>query len=244
MPKDRNKVDKNYPVSYNIHYPACIKQAILVLKETMKRLSVKKILLVLVLFFVLALAAKPLLAAVRCEIYYEGEVCVRTGELQIDKEVWDVEDGLFVDNMGLTDYKFAPGEEITFKLKIKNVGDETFAKVYVQDTLPDYLELVSGDLSFEIDDLVVGETEEREFKARVVSADRFPYDKTVICVVNTAEARADDEGDKDTAQVCLEKKVLGLVVLPPTGPEDWLVVLLSSGLIGILGVYLLKFRVN
>jgi len=190
--------------------------------------------------FLLTSVVKPIWAAVRCETYYEGEICVRTGELQIDKEVWDVEDGLWVDNMGITDYKYAPGEQFTFKLKIKNVGDETFDKVYVKDTLPDYLELVSGDLSFEISDLAVGETEEREFKVRVVSTDKFPSDKTTLCVVNTGETWSGDEKDKDTAQVCLARKVLG--ALPPTGPENSLIILFSSILLGVAGIYLLRFR--
>lgn len=206
------------------------------MKKALKTLPI--LISVLALLFV----ARPALAAIRCETYYEGEVCVRTGELQIDKEVWDIEDGLFVDNMGLTDYKFAPGEEITFKLKIKNVGDETFNKVYVKDTLPDYLKLISGDLEFEIDDLSPGETEEREFKARVVSADKFPNDKTIICVVNTAETWSGDESDKDTAQVCLEKKVLGVEILPPTGPENWLIFLSFIILSGLFGIYLIRFK--
>jgi len=203
----------------------------------------KKILKTLpILVFILALffVAKPLLAAIRCETNYYGEVCVRTGELQIDKEVWDVEDGLFVDNMGLGDYRFAPGEEITFKLKIKNVGDETFSKVYVKDTLPDYLELISGDLEFEISDLSVDETEERQFKVKVVSAGKFP-NKSTICVVNTGEVWSGDEKDRDTAQVCLEEKVLGVAVLPPTGPKYWLLILPFSLLAGLIGLYLRKF---
>ena len=204
--------------------------------------SVKKIFLASTILLILPFIAIPVLAAVRCETQYGGgEVCVRTGELQLDKEVWDVEDGLYVDNMGLADYKFSPGEEITFKLKIKNVGDETFDKVYVKDTLPDYLELISGDLSFEISDLTVGETEEREFKVRVVSADKFPSGKSLICVVNSGEAWSGDERDKDTAQVCLEKKVLGVKEFPPTGPKEWFAILLFSIAAGAIGISLIKF---
>lgn len=205
----------------------------------------KKILKTLpILAFILALffIAKPLWAAVRCETNYYGEVCIYTGELQIDKEVWDVEDELWVDNMGINDYKFAPSEEITFKLKIKNVGDKTFDKVYVKDTLPDYLELISGDLEFEIDDLDPDETVEREIRVRVVSADQFP-DGATICVVNTGETWSNDESDKDTAQVCLEEKVLGVTVLPPTGPGGWLLILPFSLLAGLIGVYLRKFSI-
>ena len=188
------------------------------------------------------LLAKPVLAAVRCETQYGGgEVCVRTGELQIDKEVWDPEDEKWLDNLGLGDYKFAPGESIKFKLKIKNVGDKTFSEVDVRDYLPDLVEHVSGDLEFEIKDLSPDETETRELEVKVVSADRFPNDKSIICEVNTAETWADDKKDKDTAQVCFEKKVLGVSELPPTGPENWLIIIPFSLLAGLVGFYLKKF---
>ena len=59
-------------------------------------------------------------AAVRCESQYGGgEVCTRTGELQVDKKVWNVNSNSFVDNMGLSDHVFVAGEEVTFKLKVK-----------------------------------------------------------------------------------------------------------------------------
>jgi uncharacterized repeat protein (TIGR01451 family) len=192
------------------------------------------------IFFLLA--NKISLAAVRCETQYGGgETCVRTGELQIDKEVWDPDGSQFVDNLSLSSHKFAPGDEVIFHLKIKNVGDATFDTVHVIDTLPSHLELSSGSLDFDINDLSAGETEEREIKVRVVPADRFPNDKTVICVVNTAESWSGDEKDKDTAQVCLERKVLGLKVLPPTGPEEWLGLLLFSTAAGAVGIYFVKF---
>ena len=194
------------------------------------------------IFFLLA--NKISLAAVRCETQYGGgETCVRTGELQIDKEVWDPEDGKFVDNLWIaSDYKFAPGEEITFRLKIKNVGDATFDTVHVVDTLPSHLELTSGDLDFYINNLDPGETEEREIRAKVVPADQFPSNQSLICEVNTAEVWSDDEKDKDTSQVCMEEKVLGVKVLPPTGPKNWPTALFALLLFGVTGVYWLKFK--
>lgn len=187
----------------------------------------------------LFLLAKETFAAVRCETQYGGgEVCVKTGELQIDKEVWDSQNSKFVDNLGLTSYRFSAGEEITFKLRIKNIGDENFSKVEVKDTLPDFLYLTSGDLDFEINDLAPGETEEREIKAKVVNADKLPSDKSTVCVVNTAETWSDDEHDKDTSQICLEKKVLG--VTPVTGPESGLLILSFSLFAAITGFSFLK----
>lgn len=180
-------------------------------------------------------------AAVRCETQYGGgEVCVRTGELQINKRVWNPQTKEFVDNLGLSGYRFAPGEEIIFELEIRNVGDDTFSEVQVTDTLPSHVELSSGNLSFKINDLIAGETEKREIKVKVVSSDKFPSDKTLICEVNTAEVKSGSEQDKDTAQVCLERKVMGITTIPVTGPENWLLVFSLAGLTSVAGLVFIK----
>ena len=192
-----------------------------------------------------AAAVSPVSAAVRCETQYGGgQVCVTTGNLQINKEVFDPKENKFVDNLGINDRRFAPGEEVTFRLKIKNVGDATFSKVNVSDSLPSMLELTSGSLNFDLDNLTVGKTEEREFKARVVSSDKFPNDKNLVCVVNSAEAKSGDQSDRDTAQLCLEKKVAAPApkALPPTGPEGAIIALITSVIAAGSGLYLLKFR--
>ncbi|MAG59839.1 hypothetical protein CMO96_03575 [Candidatus Woesebacteria bacterium] len=192
------------------------------------------------------LLPKTTQAAVRCEAQYGGgEVCVKTGELQIDKEVWDSQGRKFVDNLGITSHKFAPGDEITFRLKIKNVGDDNLDKVDVTDSLPSQLTLVSGSTSFEIKDLGVGKSEEREIKVKV-SQDALPSDKSLICIVNTAEVRSGDNHDRDTSQVCLEKKVGKKVepkALPEAGAENWLIAFGSLFVLAI-GMYLVRFRIR
>lgn len=196
----------------------------------------------------LSLSLTPSYSAVRCETQYGGrEVCVRTGQLQIDKEVFNPQESKFVDNLGINNHKFTPGEEITFKLKVKNVGDATFDKVSVTDTLPSLLELTSGSTSFEISDLTPGETEEREIKTKVAASGNFPGDKTIVCVINTAEVISGSEKDRDTTQVCLERKVVGPApgappVIPPTGPEDWLPLFVLSLLTSATGLYLIKLN--
>lgn len=207
-----------------------------------------KILGVVLFSAVLSLSLSTVYAAVRCETQYGGrEVCVRTGQLQIDKEVFNPQENKFMDNLGINDQKFAPGEEITFRLKIKNVGDDTFDKVSVTDSLPALLALTSGSLSFELSGLTPGKTEEREIKTKVTASGNFPGDKTLICVVNTAETSSGNEKDRDTAQVCLERKAVGPAPaagpekLPPTGPKDWLPLLVLGTLTGISGLYLTKF---
>ncbi len=192
----------------------------------------------------LAFAATPAFAAVRCETQYGGgQICVTTGDLQINKEVFDPKNSKFVDNLGINDHRFAPGDEVTFKLRIKNVGDATFGKVNIADTLPSMLEVTSGSLNFDLDNLTPGKTEEREFKARVVALDKFPSDKNLVCVVNSAEAKSGDQSDRDTAQLCLEKKVSGAPkTLPSTGPEGAVIALITSVIAAGSGLYLLKFR--
>lgn len=212
------------------------------------KVLVKIIISALALPLSLSLSFSRADAAVRCETQYGGrEVCVRTGQLQIDKEIFNPQDKKFVDNLGINDHKFAPGDQITFKLKIKNVGDATFDKVSVTDSLPSLLELASGSLSFELSNLTPGKTEEREIKAKVTASGNFPADKAIVCVVNTAEISSGNEKDRDTTQVCLERKVVGPAPiagpekLPPTGPEDWLPLLVLGTLTGISGLYLIKF---
>ncbi len=178
----------------------------------------KKIINITIIIF-LALASlafnKQTQAEVYCDDQYGGNC--REIELQIDKLIYDPESNNFVDNLGINDYKFGNGEQITFKLKIKNNGEETFKHIDVRDYLPDYVQHLNGDLSFEITDLVVNETEEREITVKVVNADKMPEGKSIICVVNKAEAWNGSDSDSDTAQFCIEEKVLGMTTIPKTG---------------------------
>lgn len=174
---------------------------------------------------------KETFAAVRCETQYGGrEVCVTTGQLQIDKEIFDPINNKFVDNLGINDHRFVPGELVVFKIKVKNVGDAKIDKVQVSD-IPqaNFFELATGSLNFDLTDLKVGETQEGEIKLRVVAQDKLP--PNIICVINGAEAVSGNERDKDTTQLCLEIKVLGVEKgappqeMPETGAETWLIFL-------------------
>jgi len=215
---------------------------------------VKKILTLAVLTTVLAgavlLSSKPALSAIRCETQYGGEeVCVKIGELYINKEVKNPDTGLFVDNLFLSDPdpKFTPGQEVTFRLTIKNTGHEKFDKVYVKDVLPEFVEFVSGpgsynsasrEITFDIENLEPDQTEEKEIVAKVVTADKLPANK--YCVVNYAEVKNDQESDKDTAQICIEKEVLGVTTIPVTGPDNLLLFSFLSLIPALSGLFLVR----
>lgn len=192
-------------------------------------------------------------AAVRCEIQYGGrEVCVRTGQLQINKKVCDPKSGVcdisktaqgtFVDNIPSTRHIFAPGAEVLFKFELKNVGDANFSRVTVTDTLPAHLRIIDG-LTWEITDLAPGETEERFFRARIASEAEFGT-VNAICELNQVEGKADNgETDRDMAQVCMG---VGkeLKVLPKAGAGNTIFTLVSSLLAGSLGFFLVKKSKN
>lgn len=155
----------------------------------------------------------------------------------IDKKIKNPAIGEFVDNLGVNDYRFSPGEEVRFKVRVKNSGEKTFGKVKVKDYLPGYVELVSGPTEVEYKDLKVNESKEFEILVKVVSAEKLPADKGIFCVINKAEVKANDESDEDTAQLCIEKKVLGAAIQPEAGVN---LLLLGSSLLGIstLGFFL------
>lgn len=204
----------------------------------------KKILsLGILLFFFLVLFGNKSYASVRCETQYGGgQVCVAISQLSVNKNIFDPVNKQFVDNLGLTSHRFISGEELIFNLTVKNVGDSTINNISVTDTLPDFLTLTSGSLTYTIDHLEAGSQDQRQIKAKVVAVKQLPIDKTVICLVNTVQAVAGDQSDKDSSQFCLQKP--GIVVTPSTGPKDWQYVLLGSLLTGMVGLYLVKISFN
>jgi len=198
---------------------------------------------------------KPVFAAVRCETQYGGnQVCVTTGQLQINKQICvtdkdengrykkcDVNNNSFADNLFM-DHAFMTSDFVTFKLTIKNVGDDTLHNVNVTDTLPDFLFFTGTTPStFHFDTFNPGVTEVKYVEARVVS--KSDLEKTSDCDVNTAEVNSDEgEHDKDTAKLCVTKQVLGVTTLPKTGPTNTLLILSLSLFAGVSGLYLILLR--
>jgi len=180
-----------------------------------------------------------------CEpIYGGGERCFGTGDILIDKTVKNPSSNLFVDNLGVNDPKFSPGELVLYRLEVKNTGSSEFGKVTVKDVFPSYLDFVWGPagwnsdsrtLQFDVYNLKSGESRQYEVMTRVFGQENLPADRSLICVVNTASAEADGKSDSDQAQICFEKKVLGIKVLPPTGTSfGWIITLglMATSLVG------------
>ena len=180
----------------------------------------------------------PVFADVTCTTQYGGgQTCVRTGQLLVDKKVWD--GSAYVDNLFATSSKFQNGDEVTFQINIKNVGDTTLSNVTYTDTLPAYYSWSEGDgLTGTIGTLEVGQTVTKTIKAKITGAPAG-----VVCNVNTAAARASDGSfDQDTAQVCAGQPVLGVTTIPQTGPETGILMLLPA--VGTFGYFLRKVKAS
>ncbi len=179
-----------------------------------------------------------------CGGYFYGGPCVEK-EILVDKLVKDPASGNFVDNLGPSDSKLNPEEEITFKIVVKNTGNTDLEDVKIKDVLPNYLDFVSGPegtnwnsdertFEFVIDGLKAGETKEFKVKAKVVSKESLPEDKSLVCVTNWVEAKAEGMVDSDTSGVCIQN----VEQLPATGADP--VAIASIFALGVTGLVLVK----
>lgn len=198
---------------------------------------------------------KSVSAAVRCETQYGGnQICVTTGQLQVNKTVYNPIKKEYVDNVfppcnesddkngcdATYGYRFQTNEAVTFKIVVKNVGDNTLHNVKVTDTLPQYLFLTGETPSeFKYANLNPGESQEMTVRARVVAESQLP---TRSCDFNVVDANSDEnEHDKDTAKVCVGKGVLGITTLPKAGPEASIIIFGASAAFAFAGIALVKF---
>ena len=161
-------------------------------------------------------------------------------------------DADYVDNLSPSDPRFAPGQKVFFKIKVKNTSDEKLKDVTVRDFLPDFVELVEAPGEFNSDersitisagDLEVDEEKVYFLTMRVLPQEQLPEDSGLFCPVNTVETFNGGVSDEDTAQFCVEKEVLGVSEVPSAGPE--LGVILLSGQLTALGLgFLLKRKAS
>ncbi len=152
----------------------------------------------------------------------------------------------YVDNLSASDPRFAPGQEVLFKVKVKNTSERDITNVVVKDTVPSYLEPVEGPgtwdsstrvITWNAGDFKVDEEKTYYIKMKVVNQDNLPSDQGLFCVTNKVVVTSSGPSDDDYSQLCIEKQVLGVVKVPAAGPE--LGAILLSGQILALGAGLI-----
>lgn len=158
----------------------------------------------------------------------------------------------YVDNLSPSDPRFAPGQDVWFKIKVKNTSDDALTAVEVKDYVPLYLLPIEGPgkwdetnrtITWNAGDFAVDEEKIYYIKMRVYDQSLLPADKGLFCVINKVSAKKDDIAyDEDTAQLCLEKQVQEVEKVPSAGPEMG-ALLLTLNLFG-LGVGIKLSRKN
>ena len=187
-------------------------------KHSKKKFNLKKaISLLMIISGLVLLLTKPASARECHTVYGGGEVC-ESGELSIDKKVYNPEEGEYWDNIDSEDYTFAPDEEVKFSLKVKNISDVRVDNVRINDDfdrLDDYMIYVSsdkGDYRAEVTDYKVkfafgGLNPDEEvtvyFISKVKAADLIPVGTT--CLTNAAHAYSHEDSisDSDYASFCI-----------------------------------------
>jgi uncharacterized repeat protein (TIGR01451 family) len=154
----------------------------------------------------------------------------------------------YVDNLGVSDARFKPGQVVFFKIKVKNTSTTKLVGMEVRDTVPSYLEPLDGPGSFNsttreivwnAGDFDVDQEKTYFLKMRVYSQANIPSDKGLFCVTNFVKANSANAYDDDTAQLCIEKQVTAKVV-PQAGPEYGLILLGGQLALFGTGLYLKK----
>lgn len=179
-------------------------------------------------------------------VYGGGVQCPKVGQVLINKFVRNPATGVFVDNLGLTDPKYKPASFVTFRLEVKNSGDQTLSKVTVTDKIPQFVDFMTGPgtfdaknktLTFTVDNLGGGSSQVFEITGRVVHQAALPEAKNVVCTTNVVDAKTDSQTDHDEAQFCIEKK-MEVPTVPQAGPEHWILSLVGLGTVLTSGLYL------
>lgn len=181
-------------------------------------------------------------------VYGGGVQCPRVGQVLIDKTVRNPSTGIFVDNLGPSDPKYRPNWLVTFRLIIKNTGNQTLDKVTVTDKLPNFVDFTSGPgnydansrtLTFDVLNLTGGSTQTYNIVVRVVHAAVLPANKSIICEVNAVNAVTSSQKDSDSSQFCIEKEMV-VPSVPTAGPEHWILSIVGLTTTLTIGLYLRK----
>ncbi len=220
-------------------------------------INMQKILSYLLIVLGFALFFSNVANAKECHtVYGGGEVC-ETGDLSLDKKVYNPEANEYWDNIDSKDFVFAPGQEVQFSLRVKNISKITVDSAKINDDfdrLDDYMVFVSserGDYRAEVTDHKVkfdlgGLKPDEEvtvyFVARFKKAEELPAGTT--CLTNAAHVYSHQDGvsDSDFASFCVNNETDKIVTAktPDTGFD--LQSILTMQAIGFAGLSLLALR--
>lgn len=134
--------------------------------------------------------------------------------LSIDKKVKNPSSGVYVDQLGVNAPHFAPDQEISFQVTVKNTGNVALSTVTIKDIVPQYLTLTDANLTYDANtktysytmpNLNPGESRVLTMNGKIANASQLPVDNGTFCLVNQAQAISGDQSAQDNAQFCIER---------------------------------------
>lgn len=132
----------------------------------------------------------------------------------------------FVDNLADTEVRYAPGDVVTFTIRVRNATERAFGTVVIRDFMPEFIEPTKHEfnkgtrvVTIAAGSLQKGEEKTFTVPTRVVKNEQLPQDKTIICIVNKAQGDTAGASDQDTSQFCIERQVQGAKTVPAAGAE-------------------------
>lgn len=155
----------------------------------------------------------------------------------------------YVDNLTPSDPRFSPGQEVMFKLRVKNTSNVTLNNVTVKDYVPAYMEPVEGPGTYDSTSRIImfdagsfAPNEEKTYyvKMQLYSQDKMPANKGLFCLTNKGQVYNGYASDDDSAQFCVEKTVVGVTTAPKAGPEAGILLLGAQGILMGVGYSLKK----
>lgn len=214
----------------------------------------KKIISYLLIVTGLFLLAVNIVNAKECHsIYGGGEVC-ETGDISLDKKVFNPKANEYWDNIAASSYTFSPEQEVKFSLRIKNISDirvdgvrldDDFARlidymVYVSSDQGDYeVEVKDNVIKFKFGDLVADEVVTVYFTARFKVEGELPVGTT--CITNFAKvySNEDETSDSDYASFCVKTDEAKIITeeTPDTGFDLSTILALEAMALAGLGVF-------
>lgn len=147
--------------------------------------------------------------------------------------------GIFRDNLPANGERFMPGEEIVFKLVVKNITNTTLQNISVVDRVPEFVEPLVGPgtynsanrtITYVIKELKPGVEDVAYIRMKVYAQNKLPANQILFAQVNNAEATANGQKDQDSAQYFVEKQQIAVNQVPKTGPAMGLALLALQGL--------------
>lgn len=151
----------------------------------------------------------------KCQpIYGGGESCPTIPQIEINKTVQNPDTQAYVDNLGVSDPKYAPESTATFKVSVKNTSNKDLTNLVIKDVFPNVVEFTNGignydtntkTLTIDLESLKAGEVRDFYLQAKVAGVDKLPKDQSVVCVINQSNVTVEGKTAQDNAQFCIEK---------------------------------------